>query len=268
MPLKPLLGIMPIFLWSALLAGAEPSSHFQVYLLFGQSNMAGMPKPEAQDTVTNPRVKVLAYDSCSNTGHSYNQWYTAKPPLHGCREGVGPGNYFGKMLADSFPTDTIGLVPCGISGVDIDFFRKNVVSKRRGQFRIPPDNHWTGGYPWVVERVRLAQQRGVLRGMIFHQGESDNGNPAWIGKVKEIVADLRADLGVSDTVPFIAAELLYTGCCKAHNRLIDTLPFVISNCDTISTADLAGQDGAHFNLASQRILGKRYALKMIKAMKR
>ena len=150
--------------------------------------------------------------------------------------------------------------------MDIDFFRKNVVSKRRGQFRIPPDNHWTGGYPWVIERVRLAQQRGVLRGMIFHQGESDNGNPAWIAKVKEIVADLRADLGVGEAVPFIAAELLYTGCCSAHNPLVDKLAQTIPNADTISTADLAGQDGAHFNLASQRILGTRYALKMIKAL--
>lgn len=121
--------------------GREADTSFHVYLLIGQSNMEGAPKPEAQDQTPDERVKVLAYDNCPNLGRAVNEWTTAVPPLHSCYGGVGPGDYFGRALAKAYPNATIGLVPCAISGVDIDFFRKGVTSARRGEFRIPPDNH-------------------------------------------------------------------------------------------------------------------------------
>ncbi len=244
--------------------GADPNFH--VFLLIGQSNMEGQPKPQAEDQVTDPRVKVLAYDNCSNLSRTYNEWHTAAPPLHACYAGVGPGDAFGKALAAAYPEATIGLVPCAISGVDIDFFRKDVVSARRGEFRIPPDNHWGGAYEWVLERARLAQKSGVLRGILFHQGESDTGQAAWVGKVQGMVSDLRSDLGLGE-VPFIAGELLYGGCCASHNPLINQLPAQIPNAFAISASGLAGSDTAHFDLAGQRELGARYATKMIEALK-
>jgi hypothetical protein len=240
--------------------GADPNTY--VFLLIGQSNMEGTPAPQAQDRETNPRVRVLAYDNCSGLGRTYNQWYTASPPLHNCGLGVGPGDYFGKALAAQYPTKTIALVPCAIAGVDIDFFRKNVVSARRNEFRIPPDNHWSGAYEWVIERARLAQQTGVIRGILFHQGESDNGNSQWVGKVRGMVTDLRTDLGLGD-VPFLAGELLYTGCCSGHNSLVGQLPGQITNAHVISASGLAGADQYHFDLAGQRTFGARYGTKMI-----
>jgi hypothetical protein len=118
--------------------GVDPN--FFIFLTFGQSNMEGVPQPQAQDRVEDPRVKVMAYDNCNNLGRVYNQWYTASPPLHSCNLGVGPGDYFGKTLAAALPQNvTIGIVPNAIAGVDIDFFRKGVRSARRNEFRIPPD---------------------------------------------------------------------------------------------------------------------------------
>ncbi len=228
--------------------------------------MEGMPSPESQDRVTNDRVQVLAYDNCSNLGRTYNQWYTAAPPLHGCWAGLGPGDNFGKRMAEAYPEATIGLVPCGISGVDIDFFRKGVVSQRRDEFVIPPDDHWSGAYEWVIERALLAQQVGVIRGILFHQGEADNTDPAWPGKVAEMVSDLRADLGLSDSAPFLAGELLYTGCCSAHNTRISELPGLIPSAYVISAEGLGGMDEAHFDLAGQRELGNRYAATMLTAL--
>ena len=237
-----------------------------IFLLIGQSNMVGAPKPEENDEAENPRVKVLAYEDCPNLGRTYNEWYTAKPPLHGCYGGVGPGDYFGKALAAAHPNATIGLVPLGINGVDIDFFEKGVVSKRRREFKVPPDNHWAGAYEWVIERARLAQKAGTIRGIIFHQGESDTGSLEWVGKVKAMVTDLRTDLGIGD-VPFVAGELLYTGCCgKWHNPLLEQLPGAISNTRFVSANGLNGMDGAHFDLAGQRELGKRYGATMLKLL--
>jgi hypothetical protein len=240
--------------------GADPN--FYVFLLIGQSNMEGTPQPQAQDRETNPRVKVLAYDNCSGLGRTYNQWYTASPPLHSCGLGVGPGDYFAKTLAAQYPEKTIGLVPCAIAGVDIAFFQKGVTSTRRNEFRIPPDNHWGGAYEWVIERARLAQRSGVIKGILFHQGESDNGQSAWVGKVRGMVTDLRTDLGLGN-VPFLAGELLYSGCCSAHNPVVAQLPGQLTNAHVISASGLAGMDQYHFDLAGQRTLGARYGNKMI-----
>jgi hypothetical protein len=243
----------------------NPDPNFHVFLLIGQSNMEGQPQPQAEDRTTNERVKVLAYNNCSNLSRTYNEWYTAAPPLHSCFAGVGPGDYFGRALAAAYPEATIGLVPCAISGVDIDFFRKGVISARRAEFRIPPDNHWEGAYEWVIERARLAQRSGVIRGIIFHQGESDTGQSVWADEVREMVTDLRTDLGLGD-VPFIAGELLYGGCCASHNPIINRLPDVITNTAVISASGLMGADTAHFDLAGQREFGARYGQKMIEML--
>jgi len=241
-------------------------SNMMIFLLIGQSNMVGAPKPEAQDETENPRVRVLAYATCPKLGRSYNEWAIARPPLHDCSGGLGPGDYFGRALAEAYPNATVGLVPLGISGVDIDFFEKGVVSKRRREFRIPPDNHWTGAYDWVIERARLAQKVGKIQGIVFHQGESDTGKAEWVGKVKTLVTDLRRDLNLGE-VPFVAGELLYGGCCgKSHNPLLVDLPQLISNTKVVSANGLAGQDSAHFDLAGQRELGARYGAAMIELL--
>lgn len=191
------------------------------------------------------------------------RWYTASPPLHICYGGVGPGDTFGKTMAAAFPNAVIGLVPLGIPGVDMDFFVKGAVSKRRSEFRIPPDDHWSGAYDWMIERARLAQKVGSIRGILFHQGESDTGSDAWIGKVQKMVADLRADLSLGD-VPFVAGELLRDGCCgKWHNPLVRQLAKSISHARVVSTHGLGGLDGAHINLRGQRELGRRYGEAMI-----
>lgn len=236
-----------------------------VFLLFGQSNMEGVPQPQAQDKVENERIKVLAYNNCSNLGRTYNQWYTAVPPLHGCNAGVGPGDYFAKTLAEAYPNTTIWLVPAAISGVDIAFFQKGVRSTRRGEFQIPPDNHWDGAYEWVMQRAKLAQEKGPIRGIIFHQGESDSGQQAWLDKVAGIVSDLHTDLGLAERVPFIAGELLYSGCCSGHNTIVNQIPGKIPNSFVASAQGLAAMDQYHFDLAGQRTLGQRYGELMLEA---
>jgi len=245
-------------LFLALMA-CQSFGSWDIFLLFGQSNMAGVPTAQALDQATNARVKVLAFNNCTNLGRTYNNWYTAAPPLHGCYEGVGPGDWFAKTLIDSSAADTIGLVPCALSGVDIDFFRKNVVSARRSEFSIPPDNHWTGAYEWMIQRLQLAQKKGTIKGILLHQGESDNGQQVWVTKVKEIITNLKTDLGLSD-LPFMVGELPYNGCCSAHNKIIAQIPSNVTNSAVVSASGLTGMlDVYHFDLAGQREMGKRYA---------
>jgi hypothetical protein len=244
--------------------GSGQSDRNHVFLLIGQSNMAGPPAATAADLTTHPRVRALGYADCPD-GRRYNQWHPASPPLHACDFGVGPGDYFGKCMAGAYPEATIGLVPCAIPGVDIDYFRKGVVSRRRAEFAIPPDNRWSGAYDWVVERSRLAQKTGTVRGILFHQGESDAGDPAWPGKVAGVVESLRRELELGP-VPFVAGELLYGGSCARHNPLIGELVGRLVNAHLVSADGLGGYDEHHFDLAAQRELGKRYATAMLAAL--
>jgi hypothetical protein len=260
--------VVGLSLWNVV---AAPNPRYHFFLLIGQSNMCGAPRPAAQDTARNPRIKAIAYTNCTNLGLTYNQIYTAFPPLHGCNGGLGPGDYFGKMMADSLPlTDTIGLIPCAIAGVDIEYFMKGVVSTRRNEFSIPPDNHWSGAYPFMMQRCSVAVQRGVIRGFLFHQGESDAPYATvWIPKVKSVVTNLRADLNVPNA-PFIAGELLYTqygGACASLNPYINRIPDSIPNSYVASASGLDGTDQFHFSLTSQRELGRSYARIMLNALR-
>ncbi|MBN2509577.1 MAG: hypothetical protein JXB03_04845 [Spirochaetales bacterium] len=234
-----------------------------VFLLIGQSNMEGIAKPQIQDLKKDPRIQVLAYQTNAGEGRLYNRWYTASPPLHSSWAGVGIGDYFAKTLIDKLPDGySIGLVPCGISGVDIDFFRKGAVSARRSEFFIPPDNTRDGAYDWVLERARLAQKKGTIAGVLLHQGESDAGQLVWLDKVARIMTDLRRDLGIPD-LPLVAGELLYGGPCAGHNRVIAGLPARVRRSALASARGLEGLDQFHFNLEGVRELGRRYAEAML-----
>ena len=84
--------------------GAEPNFH--IYLAFGQSNMEGNAKIEAQDTANvSPRFKMMAAVDMSSKGRTKGEWYTAVPPL--CRDGTGlsPCDYFGRELVNNLPEE-------------------------------------------------------------------------------------------------------------------------------------------------------------------
>jgi hypothetical protein len=233
------------------------TNKFHCFLLLGQSNMAGYALAQAADKVEDPRVLVLGYDNNPALGRVTDQWDVACPPLHPAwLDAIGPGDWFGKTMIQKVPAgDTIGLIPCAISGERIETFMK------------------TGGtkYSWIIHRAQLAQQAGgVIEGIIFHQGESNNGDPSWPGKVKTLVTDLRNDLNLGN-VPFLAGELLYNGSCAGHNTLVNQLPSLITNCYVVSASGLVVDPAdttyrLHFGHDSTVEFGKRYAAKMIQVL--
>ena len=256
----------------------------ELFLLFGQSNMAGGGEQcpggvplwgdesdgGAEDLIENASVQALGFDDHDDgeAGRRWNVWATARPPLHRTWNGLGPGDSFGKAMAAAWPGKTIGLIPCAMSGVDIDFFRKGVISAQRDRWTIPPDNAKTSAYDMVVERVRLAQEDGTVRGILFHQGESDAGSGmAWLGKVEEIVSDLRSDLGLNtEEVPFVAGELLHGKSCSGLNSTVNQIPLFIPNAFVVTADGLTPLDDYHFDLPSVRTLGRRYADVMLGAL--
>jgi hypothetical protein len=124
---------------------------FQLYLLVGQSNMAGRGYVEAQDTVPNRHVLRL---------NPAGQWEVAKDPLHFDKPvaGVGPGMAFGRALATADTSVVIGLIACAVGGSGIDAWAP-------GAYFADTKTH---PYDDALARARVAQQTGTLAGIIWH----------------------------------------------------------------------------------------------------
>lgn len=276
---------------------AEPDPNFHIYLLFGQSNMAGggAGNNDGEGTKgvgdycdTNPRVKVLAWGDCNAKSYpcparqvkrTHDQWYTAFPPLHNCQEGIGPADGFGRTLIDSIRADiSIGFIPCALSGQEAEVYKKGGGGTIES-YTQPTPNIGNDGYSWMVKRCKIAQQTGVIKGILFHQGEANSpGNngvsmgDAWVTLVAKIVSDLKTDLNLSDDVPFIAGELRYDGCCKSQNEFINKFPSKIPKCAVASANGLEhrlsrvdGQnDQFHFSTKGFKDFGFRYAEAFLK----
>lgn len=111
---------------------------------------------------------------------------------------------------------------------------------------------------------------GVIKGILLHQGESDNCDPNWPNKVAKIYYRMMLDLGLKiEEVPFIVGEVLRKemgGAAGEHNKLINMLPGLIKNCKIVSSEGLPGKDIFHFTSEGYRIFGRRYADKYLEIL--
>jgi len=130
-----------------------------------------------------------------------------------------------------------------------------------------------GGNPYakIVEMATLAQQKGVIKGILLHQGETNNGQSDWPLKVKKIYSDLLEDLNIEpNSIPLLAGEMLYQnqgGICWGMNSIIATLPNHIPNSHVISSDGCTGTDNFHFTTLGARELGTRYGIQMLSLLK-
>ena len=224
----------------ALAAGEGLPADLQVFLLIGQSNMAGRGVVEAQDRVPHPRVFMLTKELA---------WVPAVDPMHFDkpeRIGTGLGKTFGAVLATADPGAVIGLVPAAFGSTTLD--------------------EWAPGQPHyanAVARAKEALKHGKLAGILWHQGEADSA-PAQVAtyqvRFAKMIAQLRADLDAPD-VPVVVGE---TGRFRADgaaiNAVLAQLPGFVPRCAFVSAEGLGDKgDKIHFDSAGLRELGRRYA---------
>lgn len=225
---------------------------FEIFLLVGQSNMAGRAPITDADRAADPHVFVLNH---------LDKWYSQGEPIHfdsPGRTGVGPAFAFAKLLAAKTPGVTIGLVPCAYGGTAL----KKWEPASKDTHYYPPDNLYNN----AIRRGKLAMQSGTLNGILWLQGENDanaKAAPVYAANLAKLVAQFRADLN-APKVPFIAAEVGYFDYtkfpdAKTINDQINTIPAVISDSATVSANGLKDKgDHLHFNNDSQKELGQRY----------
>jgi hypothetical protein len=241
----------------------------ELFILFGQSNMSGFsPMPDEPWPINEQITFMVQYD-CPRLNQTKDEWLPAQPPLHGCQWatnglGLGLADYFGPALIKTWQNSEIGLIPNAIPAVTIDVFMKGGPSPGGGTKALP--DGYTSAYTLMVDRTKEAQKLGRVRAILFHQGESDYNQgkaPEWLDKLASVVADLRADLGLTETIPFIAGEVPPEGNYSGQNEYEDQIPSKIPNSAVVSAEGTHVADIAHFDTESARIMGERYAAKFL-----
>ncbi len=231
-------------------AKLPPKEKMHIYILMGQSNMAGRGVIEKEDKTPNPHVLVFKTN---------DTWQVAVEPVtedgH-IKHGVGPALAFGKAMAEKDRSVTIGLVPTAVGGT--------------------PLKRWEKGadlYENSVQRAKLAMKDGILAGVLWHQGESNTGPKDSADKYAErlakMISDLRADLGSPD-LPFVVGELGEflinrkkrepVPLAASINEQLNAIPSKVPHTACVSAKGLKDKgDELHFDSPSQRDFGHRYA---------
>ncbi len=255
--------------------------NFHIYLCFGQSNMEGAAQAEDQDKENvNPRFKMMAAVDYPNMGRKQGEWYTAVPPI--CREssGLTPADYFGRYLVENLPEEiSVGVINVAVGGAKIELFmeefKDDYIAGEAGWFQNFCKQYDNDPLGRLIAMGKIAQKQGTIKGILLHQGESNNGQSTWAEKVKKVYLRICYALGLNPAeTPLLAGETLYKdqgGSCYLHNEA--SLPMLkgeIPNSYVISAEGLPGngRDPWHFNAEGYRQIGKRYGEVMLKSLKK
>jgi hypothetical protein len=225
-------------------------SDLAIYLLIGQSNMAGRGAVTGKyATEGDPRVLMFNQE---------NKWVPARHPLHFDKPklaGVGPGLSFGIAMAGATPDHKIGLLPCAVGGTSINKWTEGAYDSATR----------THPYDDMVIRVREAMKYGTVKGVIWLQGESDakDRSAVYLGKLKALIEKIR--LLVNDPkLPFVAGELgTYQPEYALINAELAKLPAEVPFTRVAGSAGFVDKgDGVHFDSPSADAYGVSFAEQM------
>jgi hypothetical protein len=228
-------------------ANAQP---VDIFLLIGQSNMAGRGLVSDADRVPIPGIFAFSKEKI---------WIPAVDPIHfdrPDRTGVGLGRSFAATLLSMKAATSVGLIPAAFGGSALHEW-------------VPGSAHYVN----ALERTKaaLAASPGArLRGILWHQGEADANDEeraiTYRLRFAKFIASLRKDLA-AETVPVIVGQLGVFVQTKDYSQLqqvnaqLATLPLHIPLAAFVSSQGLKDKgDQLHFDSPSLKEFGRRYAL--------
>ncbi|MEG0889604.1 MAG: sialate O-acetylesterase [Bacteroides sp.] len=231
---------------------------FHLFLLMGQSNMAGYGMIMPEDRKVLDGVYMLR-DSVEK-GQTYS-WVPANQPIHARLQSdrfclAGP---FAEAYRMVYPRTVVGLVPVAYGGA-------SVIQMEKG----------TKVYAEAVAKAKWAKEQGCLKAVLWHQGESDTVSPvtatAYERRLTKLIHDLRTDLNDPDLLVIVGDLAPFYGIGKDHSapqrveqieqvrtalrHIADKLPSI----GYVETDGLQSHDHhqVHFDRESYVILGLRY----------
>ncbi len=230
--------------------------NFHIFFLMGQSNMSGYATLEAGDTIPVPHIVKLPTLSTDGL-----HWQPAAHPLHNRLDSdrFGLGLSFAEAYLKSHQGVTVGLVPLAWGGSGIDNLKKG-----------------SAVYADFIKKLAYAKAQGTIKGVLWHQGESDTVTEelakSYEKKLHQLIADIRADVG-DPNLPFIVGNLAeFYGTSKEHNQpdrierigivksVLRNIPAKLPHTGFVESTGCESIDwhNVHFDRKSYILLGKRY----------
>jgi hypothetical protein len=225
--------------------------NFHLFILAGQSNMAGRGHIEEQDKVAHPRILALSAN---------REWVPAVAPIHFDKKqaGVGLGKSFALAMVEANPDITIGLIPAACGGSPIESWEPGGFHT---QTQSPP-------YDDAISRTRTALKDGVLKGILWHQGESDSRevrSKQYEKRLRALVERFRGEFN-DPQLPIVIGQLgqFPEKPWDEHRKRVDRAQQAVvqyfPQMDFVSSDGLTPmEDNTHFDSKSLRIFGQRYA---------
>ena len=225
----------------------ENKENVWVFIMAGQSNMAGRGLVEPQDTVSNKRILSI---------NRVGELVIAKEPLHFYepeRTGLDCGMSFAKTLIKKIPDNiSILLIPTAVGGSSVRQWLSDSVYrgvKLFSNFKV---------------KIEIANRYGIIKGILWHQGESDANEkdlPLHEQRLIELFSKFRT-VADNNNLPVLIGELGSFSKNKADflkmNSALHNYSTKDKNSIVISTKDLKDKgDSLHFNSKGQRMMGKR-----------
>ena len=255
----------------------NPDPNFYIFLCFGQSNMEGAARPEAQDIASpGPRFLLMPAVDDPQRGRKMGEWCEASAPLCRPNTGLTPADWFGRTMIKTLPENIrVGVIHVAIGGIDIKGFLPDSISsyiKKAPGWMIPMlaayDNN---PYERLITLAKKAQKDGVIKGVLMHQGETNTGDPKWAGMVQQVYDNMLGDLQLKpEEVPILVGEVVQAngeGVCIGCNKQINDLPKTLHTAQVISSTGCTnGPDKLHFDAAGYRELGTRYGERMLELL--
>ncbi|BCX47900.1 hypothetical protein HAHE_18080 [Haloferula helveola] len=225
----------------------------------GQSNMAGFGCIRADDPWQaddfDPVPGVLVLGGQAKLKDSKRRgsirWRPASHPLHLNQRsaGFGLGLPFAVELRKETPGHSVGLIPCAWGGAPIQSLGPGSPSFQN-----------------TVRRARYAERFGVLRAVLWHQGETDALDPAdsaaHADRLRGLMHAMRGELDQPD-LPFLIGDLAEpTRPNIDHERVRQGLRAVAEEdrgSRFVEAAGLEKVDSVHFGRDALIEFGRRYA---------
>lgn len=235
-----------------------PKESFHMFLLMGQSNMAGYGALLPEDDKKIEGCYMLR--DIEGQSDAYN-WVPAKQPIHSRLNSdrfclAGP---FAKTYRELYPQMTVGLIPMGWGGAPITKMNKG-----------------TPFYQETINKALWAKKQGTLKALLWHQGESDTVSSKdadlYEERLLQLIKDIRTDLDEPELMVIIGnlAEFYGTGSdhsaperVKRIKKVKDSLRNISNELPYVGFVESSGlrsidQHQVHFDRESYIIFGKRY----------
>ncbi len=253
--------------------GETPEAlHYDVYLVGGQSNADGrgatndlagalaawaVPRGDVRIFYANPINSDPVNPSYRSGWGPLRPGLSVAPGYSGALPSptFGPEVSFGGTLADRHPERHIALIKVTRGGTSLhtDWDPDGAANILWQTF--------TNQVPAALQSLTNAGHTATLRGMIWHQGESDGGNANYAADLAAFIAAVRSFTGVTN-LPFAIGELERDPQAPERTAVLAAMADVAAAdpyAGLVSSEGFLTSDGTHFTAPYQIEFGKRFA---------